>query len=401
MSKIAILGYGVVGSGVFDVLRRNSDIISKRAGQEIEIKYVLDLRDFPGDPVEKYVVHDVDIILNDPEIDIVVETMGGEEPAHTFVKRALEAGKSVCTSNKAIVAAFGAELLKIADEKGVRFLFGASVGGGIPIIRPIKEALTADHIESLEGILNGTTNYILTKMSKEGAEFEEALKEAQDNGYAERDPGADIEGFDSCRKIAILASLVTGKNVPFEKIYTEGITKISSKDFAYASKLGRKIKLIAKFKLEEYGIKAMTAPFLIDSSHPLYSVDDVINGVTMHGDFVGDVVFQGAGAGRYPTASAVAADVVDAVKHNKSKFSLLWESEELVPEEVVNYSFKYLLRLKNTEASKNLMRTVFSKASSVDIGDDSEIAIITDIMKEGDFLQAIKEQEVIGYIRVS
>ena len=401
MSKIAILGYGVVGSGVFDVLRRNSDIISKRAGQEIEIKYVLDLRDFPGDPVEKYVTHDVDMIINDPEIDLVVETMGGEEPAHTFVKRALEAGKSVCTSNKAIVAAFGAEFLKIADEKGVRFLFGASVGGGIPIIRPIKEALTADRIESLEGILNGTTNYILTKMSQEGAEFEDALKEAQDNGYAERDPGADIEGFDSCRKIAILASLITGKNIPFDKIYTEGITKITSKDFSYANKLKRKIKLIAKFQVEESGIKAITAPFLIDTRHPLYSVDDVINGVTIHGDFVGDVVFQGAGAGRYPTASAVVADIVDAVKHGKSKFSPLWDSTELVPEEIVNYRFKYLLRLKNTEVSKELVKRSFSGTSRVDIGDDSEIAILTDLMQEGDFLKAIKDQEVIGYIRVS
>ncbi|MBS4900134.1 MAG: homoserine dehydrogenase [Clostridiales bacterium] len=401
MAKIAILGYGVVGSGVFDVLTRNSDIVSSRAGQDVEIKYVLDLRDFPGNPVEKYLVHDIDMIINDPEIEVVVETMGGEEPAHTFVKRALEAGKSVCTSNKAIVAAFGTELLKTADEKGVRFLFGASVGGGIPIIRPIKEALTADHIERMEGILNGTTNYILTKMSQEGAEFEDALKEAQDNGYAERDPGADIEGFDSCRKIAILASLVSGKTVPFERIYTEGITKITSKDLIYAAKLNRKIKLIARFELEDNRLKAVTAPFLIDISHPLYSVDDVVNGVTLHGDFVGDVVFQGAGAGRYPTASAVAADVVDAVKHNRSKFKLLWNDTELVPEEIINYDFRYFVRLKNTESARELRAAVFFDASAVNIGDEAEVAFVTGLMKEGDFFKAVEDSDLISYIRVS
>lgn len=401
MAKIAILGYGVVGSGVFDVLTKNSDIVSSRAGQDVEIKYVLDLRDFPGDPVEKYLVHDIDMIINDPEIEVVVETMGGEEPAHIFVKRALEACKSVCTSNKAIVAAFGTELLKTADEKGVRFLFGASVGGGIPIIRPIKEALTADHIERMEGILNGTTNYILTKMSQEGAGFEDALKEAQDNGYAERDPGADIEGFDSCRKIAILASLVSGKTVPFERIYTEGITKITSKDLIYAAKLNRKIKLIARFELEDNRLKAVTAPFLIDISHPLYSVDDVVNGVTLHGDFVGDVVFQGAGAGRYPTASAVAADVVDAVKHNRSKFKLLWNDTELVPEEIINYDFRYFVRLKNTEAARELRAAAFSDASAVDIGDETEVAFVTGLMKEGDFLKAVEDSDLISYIRVS
>lgn len=401
MAKIAILGYGVVGSGVFDVLTRNSDIVSSRAGQDVEIKYVLDLRDFPGNPVEKYLVHDIDMIINDPEIEVVVETMGGEEPAHTFVKRALEAGKSVCTSNKAIVAAFGTELLKTADEKGVRFLFGASVGGGIPIIRPIKEALTADHIERMEGILNGTTNYILTKMSQEGAELEDALKEAQDNGYAERDPGADIEGFDSCRKIAILASLVSGKTVPFERIYTEGITKITSKDLIYAAKLNRKIKLIARFELEDNRLKAVTAPFLIDISHPLYSVDDVVNGVTLHGDFVGDVVFQGAGAGRYPTASAVAADVVDAVKHNRSKFKLLWNDTELVPEEIINYDFRYFVRLKNTESARELRAAVFFDASAVNIGDEAEVAFVTGLMKEGDFFKAVEDSDLISYIRVS
>lgn len=232
-------------------------------------------------------------------------------------------------------------------------------------------------------------------------EFEDALKEAQDNGYAERDPGADIEGFDSCRKIAILASLVSGKTVPFERIYTEGITKITSKDLIYAAKLNRKIKLIARFELEDNRLKAVTAPFLIDISHPLYSVDDVVNGVTLHGDFVGDVVFQGAGAGRYPTASAVAADVVDAVKHNRSKFKLLWNDTELVPEEIINYDFRYFVRLKNTESARELRAAVFFDASAVNIGDEAEVAFVTGLMKEGDFFKAVEDSDLISYIRVS
>ena len=243
MAKIAVLGYGTVGSGVVEILDANAESISKKAGQPIEVKSVLDLRDFPGDPIQEKIVHDIDLVINDDEIDVVVEVMGGVEPAFTFVKRALEAGKSVCTSNKALVAAHGAELLAMAKERSLNFMFEASVGGGIPIIRPLNQALTADEITKITGIMNGTTNYILTKMSNDGSSYEEVLKEAQALGYAERNPEADVEGYDACRKIAILTSLADGRTVNFEEITTEGITKISNEDFAYARKLNSVIKL--------------------------------------------------------------------------------------------------------------------------------------------------------------
>ena len=248
MVQVAVLGYGTVGSGVFEVMHTNQEIINRNAGQEIRIKYVLDLRDFPGDPVEKVLVHDYSVILNDPEVDIVVEVMGGVNPAYTFVKQALEKGKSVCTSNKALVAAHGVELLQIAREKHINFLFEASCGGGIPIIRPLVNSLTADDIDEVSGILNGTTNYILTKMAEEGSDFDEVLKEAQALGYAERDPSADVEGWDACRKIAILMSVVSGKFVDFQQVHTEGITEITPDDVAYAKAWGLNIKLLATGK---------------------------------------------------------------------------------------------------------------------------------------------------------
>ena len=256
------MGYGTVGSGVVEVINTNSDIINQRAADEINIKYVLDIRDFPGDPIQDKIVHDVDVIINDPEIRIVVEVMGGIEPAYTFVKRCLEAGKSVVTSNKALVAKHGAELLSIARDRELNFLFEASVGGGIPIIRALNSCLTADKIEVITGILNGTTNYMLSKMFYEGADYDEVLKEAQDNGYAERNPEADVEGYDACRKIAILSSLISGQQVDFEDIYTEGITKITKKDMLYAKKLGMTIKLIASSKRHDDHVHAIVAPML-------------------------------------------------------------------------------------------------------------------------------------------
>lgn len=263
MIKIAILGYGTIGSGVVEVLNTNQESIAKRAGDEIEVRYILDLRDFPGDPMEKKIVHDYDMIADDPEIQVVVEAMGGVEPAYTFVKRALLAGKSVTTSNKALVAKHGAELIAIAREQNINFLFEASVGGGIPIIRPLNSSLTADEIEEITGILNGTTNYMLSKMTFEGLEFDDVLKDAQSRGYAEADPTADIEGHDACRKIAILTSLVCGQQVDFEEIYTEGITKITAADIRYAKAMGRVIKLLATSKKTEEGYCAMVAPFLL------------------------------------------------------------------------------------------------------------------------------------------
>ena len=274
MAKIAVLGYGTVGSGVVEVLNTNGASIAKRAGDTIEVKSVLDLRDFPGDPIQDKIVHDIDLIINDPEIEVVVEVMGGVEPAFTFVKKALEAGKSVCTSNKALVAAHGPELLEMAKERRLNFMFEASVGGGIPIIRPLNQSLTADEITKITGILNGTTNYILTKMSREGISYQEVLKEAQALGYAEKNPEADVEGYDACRKIAILTSLAFGNTVKFEEVYTEGITKISNEDFAYAKELGSVIKLLATSYSKDGKVYAITAPFMIDSTHPLYNVND-------------------------------------------------------------------------------------------------------------------------------
>ena len=244
MINIAVLGYGTVGSGVVEVIEKNKEMVNKKSAQELNIKYILDLRDFPGDPYEEKVVHDFNLILSDDSVSIVCETMGGVGAAYQFTKQALEKGKSVCTSNKELVARHGPELLAIARDHSCNYLFEASVGGGIPIIRPLNYSLTAEKIEAITGILNGTTNYILSKMEKEGAGFEEVLKEAQENGYAERNPEADVEGYDACRKIAILSSLMMGRNVDSEKVYTEGITNITAADFAYAAAAGRSIKLL-------------------------------------------------------------------------------------------------------------------------------------------------------------
>ena len=299
MLNIAILGYGTVGSGVVEVINLNRDSISKRCGQEINVKYILDLRDFPGDPIQEKIVHDYNIIKNDPEVSIIVEVMGGVEPAFTFVKEALLSGKSVCTSNKELVAKHGAYLLKISKENNVNFLFEASVGGGIPIIRPLNQSLTADEIEEITGILNGTTNYILSKMSNEGIDFSTALKQAQEKGYAERNPEADVEGYDACRKIAILSSLAFGMQVDFEDIYTEGISKITDVDIMYAKALGASIKLLGTSKKDGDHVYAMVAPMLIRPNHPLFSVNDVFNGIFVRGNVIGDVMFYGSGAGSY------------------------------------------------------------------------------------------------------
>ncbi len=298
MTKIALLGYGTIGSGVAEVLRINKESIAKKAGDQIEIKYILDLRKFPGDPNEDKIVHDYDVILNDPEIAVVVEAMGGVEPAYTFTKNALLAGKSVATSNKALVAKHGAELIALAGEKNLNFLFEASVGGGIPIIRPLISCLTADVVEEITGILNGTTNYMMTKMSEEGSEFEDVLKDAQQKGYAEADPTADIEGHDACRKIAILTSLVSGQQVDFEDIHCEGITRISATDIKYAKALGRSIKLLASSRLVDGKYCALVAPFMLSVEHPLYPVSDVFNAVFVHGNVLGDAMFYGSGAGK-------------------------------------------------------------------------------------------------------
>ena len=315
MIQIAVLGYGTVGSGVVEVINTNHDSINKRAENEINIKYVLDLRDFPGDPVEKVLVHDYEVIANDPEVDIVVEVMGGVEPAYTFTKRALEAGKSVCTSNKELVARHGTELLAIAKEHGANYLFEASCGGGIPIIRPLKQCLAANEIDEVIGIMNGTTNYILTKMFEDGMDFTEALAKATELGYAEADPTADVEGLDAGREVAIMATSAFHSQVKFSDVYTEGITKITAADVNYAKEMGNVIKLIGIARNTSNGIEAGVYPMMIDKKHPLATVRDSFNAVFVHGDAVGDTMFYGRGAGELPTASAVVGDVMDVTRN--------------------------------------------------------------------------------------
>ena len=400
MIKVAVMGYGTIGSGVVEVLNINKSNIAKRAKDEVEVKYVLDLRDFPGDPMEKKIVHDYKTILEDPEVEIVVETMGGVEPAYTFVKAMLEAGKHVTTSNKALVAAKGAELIALAKEKNVNFMFEASVGGGIPIIRPLNSCLTADEIEEITGIVNGTTNYMMTKMAEQGAEFDDVLKDAQDMGYAEKDPTADIEGYDSCRKIAILTSLVCGQQVDYEDIHTEGITKINATDIRYAKAMNRKIKLLATSKKVGDGYVAMVAPFLLPPNHPLYNVNDVFNAIFVHGNVLGDAMFYGSGAGKLPTASAVVADIVDMAKHRNVNVAVEWSSKKM---ELVDYKKSENKFFVRTNASKDEVEALFGSVTFVEAeGVKNEVGFVTGVMKEADF-EAKKEQlaEVLSVIRVT
>lgn len=329
MIDIAIMGHGVVGSGVAEVLIKNADLIEKRAKNDVNIKYILDLREFPGLSYSDKFTKDFNVILNDPDVKVVAEVMGGLHPAYEFTKSLLEAGKSVVTSNKELVAEKGSELLKIAEEKNVNYLFEASVGGGIPVLRPIVQCLTANDMFEVQGILNGTTNYIMTQMVAKGVTFEEALADAQRLGYAEKDPTADIEGHDACRKICILAALAFGKHVNPNAIYTEGITKITSADTAYADYAGAVIKLIGRAKKDEDGKCFVTVyPAMVSRKHVLANVDDVFNAVLVRGDAVGDVMFYGRGAGKLPTASAVVADIVDCVKHLEARKYLSWEHVE-------------------------------------------------------------------------
>lgn len=403
MINIAVLGYGTVGSGVVEVIRTNHELINKRAGEEIKIKYVLDLREFPGDPVEEILVHDFEQIVNDPEVKIVVEVMGGTGAAYTFTKRALEAGKSVCTSNKALVAQYGPELMEIAKEKKINFLFEASCGGGIPIIRAINGSITADEIDEVSGILNGTTNYMLDKMITEGADFNTVLKEAQEKGYAEADPTADVEGQDACRKIAILSSLAYGKFLNFENVYTEGITKITPEDMEYAREMGRSIKLLGTSKkLGDDSFYALVAPFLVGQENPLYGVKGVFNSIFVHGNMLGDAMFYGSGAGKLPTASAVAADVVEAAKHLHDTIPNNWSNEEMTLMEPDSVEGRFFVRVKDTSLDE--VDKAFGKVEAV-IEPDSlpeEFGFITRLMTQGEYKARVKAlgENVLGMIRV-
>ena len=384
MAKVAVLGYGTVGSGVVEVLNTNKDLIKERTLEEISIRYVLDLKEFPGTPVEKLIVHDFEQIVNDEEVDVVVEVMGGIEPANTFVRRSLEAGKSVVTSNKALVAKHGAELLKTAKEHQVNFLFEASVGGGIPIIRSLNNALTGDEIEEITGILNGTTNYMMTKMFYDGADYSEVLKEAQDNGYAERNPEADVEGYDACRKIAILSSIISGKYVDFEEIYTEGITRMTVRDILYAKKMGMTIKLLASAKREDDCVSAIVAPFLLLPSHPLYNIDGVFNSVFVKGNMLGDAMFYGSGAGKLPTASAVVGDIVDVVKNKGRNVMASWTEEKLELKSKGDTKRKFFVRMSgDKEELLPKVEAAFGPVTVITLKDmTDEFGFVTGRIKE-------------------
>ena len=399
MIQAAVMGYGTIGSGVVEVLETNHESIAKRAGEGIEIKYVLDIRDFSGEPIANKVIHEYQTIVNDPDVKIVVETMGGVEPAYTFVKAMLEAGKHVTTSNKALVAEKGAELIALAKEKNVNFLFEASVGGGIPIIRPLNSCLTADEIEEITGILNGTTNYMMTKMANEGLEFDDVLKDAQEKGYAEKDPTAHIEGYDACRKIAILTSLVCGQQVDFHEIHTEGITKISAVDMKYAKQMGRAIKLLASSKKTQDGYSAMVAPFLLSPEHPLYNVNDVFNAVFVHGNVLGDAMFYGSGAGKLPTASAVVADMVDIAKHLNRNIWVEWSSKELKLADFEKIENAFFVR---AAADKTEIEAVFGQVEFVTLPEVSgESGFVTGVMTEAAFAEkSAKLGGIYSVIRV-
>ena len=376
MIKTAIMGYGTIGSGVAEVLEQNKDVIAKQVGQEVELKYVLDLREFPDSPVADRIVHDFKVIEQDEEVRIVVEAMGGLNPAYPFVKACLLAGKHVATSNKALVAAYGTELLAIAREKGVNFLFEASVGGGIPIIRPMYRCLMGERIEEITGILNGTTNFILTKMDKEGESFENALKEAQNLGYAERNPEADVEGHDTCRKIAILTAMATGREVDYEDIYTEGITRITDIDFKYAEKMGTSIKLFGTSRIKDGKVNAFVAPVMIQKNNPLYSVNDVFNGIMVKGNMLGVSMFYGSGAGKLPTASAVVADIIEAAQNLDHNLAIGWSGEKQV---------RVAGSCRNKEQD---VKRAFGKVEVVELYGMDEFAVLTSEMSEGEFRAA-------------
>jgi homoserine dehydrogenase len=402
MIKIAILGFGTVGSGVVEVIERNKGRIAKRAGEEIEVKYVLDLRDFPGNPIQESITHDFNEIVNDPEIEIVVETMGGIHPAYEFTKQALLSGKSVCTSNKELVAEYGLELMGIARDHHINYMFEASCGGGIPIIRTLNSALTADEIDEITGILNGTTNYILTKMAKDGSDFEEVLQEAQNNGYAEKNPEADIEGYDACRKIAILSSLAYGRDVRYEEIYTEGITKITATDIKYAQSIGCSVKLLATSRKVGEKIYAIVAPSMINPDNPLYSVQGVYNAVFVHGNVLGDAMFYGSGAGKLPTASAVVADVVDCAKHRHENIPIMWSSKKLDLMDSDEIRNRYFVRVTGSLAGElSDIKEVFERIEPISIpGVTNEFAFITEEMSEREYKEkAQKLPNIISMIR--
>lgn len=411
MIKIAVLGHGVVGSGVVEVIQTNQEYVAKSAGDSICIKRILDLREFDV-PYADLFTKDFADILNDDEISVVAEVLGGINPAYDFVKASLKHGKSVVTSNKELVAAKGAELLELAKQNGVNFYFEASVGGGIPIIRPMHLCLAANQIDEIVGILNGTTNFILTKMITEQMPFEQALKLAQDLGYAEKNPSADVDGHDACRKICILASLAYGKHIYPESVPTEGISSITLEDVEYAASGNAVIKLIGRVKRldDDNHLCCMVSPALIDKHSQLAGIDDVFNGILVRGNATGDVVFYGRGAGKLPTASAVVADIIDVAKADKTSSSLTWTDDHV--NHVVDYlttSCKYYLRVTacDNASAKEKLESVFQNLTYLSRKDqpENELAFLIDEINEQlllDQIEALSKEniDVISKIRM-
>ena len=401
--KVAVMGYGTVGSGVCEVIETHQDTLAKRTGgKALELARILDLREFPGDKHEALFTKDFNDILNDPEIQIVAETMGGVNPAFDFTMKLLASGKSVVTSNKELVAQKGPELLACAKAHNVNYLIEASVGGGIPIIRPLNYSLTAEKIEAVNGILNGTTNYILSKMEKEGADFDTVLKEAQDKGYAERNPEADVEGYDACRKIAILSSLMFGKNVDSEKVPTEGITKITAADFEYANAAEYTIKLLGRSRaIDDDTAEVMVAPFMLPKDHPLAMVYGVFNAVFVTGNMLGDSMYYGRGAGKLPTASAVVSDVIDCARHQGKVIMCFWDKEEVKLADIGEAERSFFIRAK--AGAEDAVTAAFPGGRMVHLKDRKEdFGYFTQPMKESEFLakyEALGEQ-MLGRIRI-
>ncbi len=413
MINIAVLGFGVVGSGVVELLEKNGSSIADRAGEKIAVKKILDIRDFKGSPFESLVTNNADDIFNDDSIRVVVETIGGAKIAYEFTKRAIKSGKHVVTSNKELVATYGPELLELAKENGVNYLFEASVGGGIPIIRPLYQCLTADKILRVTGILNGTTNYILTRMKNEGLRYEDALKEAQQKGYAEANPAADIEGHDACRKIAILSSIAYNEYVDCNNIYTEGISKISTEDMEYAEYMNSSIKLIGISERLPEGIFARVSPALVSRENPLSGVEDVFNAIVVRGNALGDAMFYGKGAGKFPTASAVVADVVDAVKNIDSNNNVTWnvvQGNNLI--DISESKTRMFIRIKSEDTAETAKEAhkYFEGVKKITIDNPNvqgEFAFTTGLMTEKDIINGARKLresgsagEVINMIRI-
>jgi homoserine dehydrogenase len=389
MKNVAVLGYGVVGSGTVELFEKNREAISEKIGRDCDVKYIVDLRDFPGDPFEDRIIKDFNKVLEDDEIEVVAEVIGGLKPAYEFTKAALEKGKSVVTSNKELVAERGAELLKIAHEHNVNYLFEASVGGGIPIIRPLNKCLAGNKIEQISGILNGTTNFILSKMIKDQMDFGTALRLAQELGYAEHDPTADVEGHDACRKICILGSLAYGKHIYPDKVHRSGISHITLEDVSYAENAGYAIKLIGSVKPAENGkVSAIVSPRLVPKSNMLSSVDGVYNAIYVTGDGVGDVLFYGKGAGKLPTASAVVGDIIDCLKHKERSIMISWsdctDDDYVVKYKTVENSMYVRIQAENADELKPAISELFGKLTYIERAGrpDNELAFITPTMVE-------------------